>query len=66
MSDWYGEVRGNGFVARRITGLTEYQTRNGCLQEVRADTHGELWLLCDAQSRLAERVGVAESMRRLK
>ncbi|HEU5029706.1 MAG TPA: hypothetical protein VFV01_32665 [Spirillospora sp.] len=61
---WYGEVMGDGFVARRLGGLSDYQLLNGCLEEVQARDEGELWLLCDAQTRLAERVALAESVRR--
>ncbi|MWA00650.1 hypothetical protein F8568_009720 [Actinomadura sp. LD22] len=61
---WYGEAMGNGFVARRLDRLTDYQLLNGCLPEVQALDEGELWLLCDAQTRLAERIALAESIRR--
>ncbi|WP_143118432.1 MULTISPECIES: hypothetical protein [Actinomadura] len=64
MSDWYGEPSGDGFVARRLGGLSDYQALNGCLDEVLAKDEGELWLLCDAQTRLSERVALAESTRR--
>ncbi|MFD0688194.1 hypothetical protein [Actinomadura fibrosa] len=63
LSGWYSEPFEDGFTARRLAGLSEYQLRNGCLDEVRAGDMGELWLLCDAQTRLAERVAVAESVR---
>ncbi|MFB4300771.1 hypothetical protein [Actinomadura sp. NTSP31] len=63
-SGWYGEAMGGRFVARRLDGLTDYQLLNGCLPEVQARDEGELWLLCDAQTRLAERVALAESVRR--
>ncbi len=47
-------------VAVRQGKLSEYQRRYGALAEVDARTEGELWLLCDAQTRLAERLGTAE------
>ncbi|WP_173096188.1 hypothetical protein [Actinomadura verrucosospora] len=61
---WYGEVTAGGFVGRRLERLSDYQMLNGCLAEVQARDVGELWLLCDAQSRLSERVALAESVRR--
>ncbi|MGP4027003.1 hypothetical protein [Actinomadura sp. 3N407] len=64
MSDWYGEPLDDGFVARRQANLSDYQMRNGCLGEVQARDEGELWLLCDAQTRLSERIALAESTRR--
>ncbi|TDC60195.1 hypothetical protein E1200_30865 [Actinomadura sp. GC306] len=64
MSDWQGERLDGGLRAQRLVGLTDYQVLNGCLDEVRAQDEGELWVLCDAQTRLAERVALAESMRR--
>jgi hypothetical protein len=64
MSDWRGERLDDGFRAHRLTGLSDYQTLNGCLNEVRAQDEGELWLLCDAQTRLSERIALAESTRR--
>jgi hypothetical protein len=65
MSDWHCErLEDDGFVARRLGKLTDYQLLNGCLNEVHAVDEGELWLLCDAQLRLSERVALAESTRR--
>ncbi|MFD0538630.1 hypothetical protein ACFQY7_37790 [Actinomadura luteofluorescens] len=43
--------------------LSDYQLLNGCLEEIVAADEGELWLLCDAQTRLAERVATAERLR---
>jgi hypothetical protein len=63
MPDWHGEASDDGFVARRVVGLSDYQMLNGCLHEVLAEDEGELWLLCDAQTRLSERVALAESTR---
>ncbi|MFC4054315.1 hypothetical protein ACFOY4_31870 [Actinomadura syzygii] len=64
MSGWFGERRDGGFVARRVGELSEYQRSNGCLASVRARDEGELWLLCDAQNRLSERVALAEALGR--
>ncbi len=52
---------GGLLVAVRQGGLSEYQRRYGALAEVDARDEGELWILCDAQTRLAERLGTAES-----
>jgi hypothetical protein len=60
---WRSGPRDEGLVALRLGGLTDYQLRNGCLPEVIAKDYGELWLLCDAQTRLAERVAFAEYAR---
>ncbi|MFG1999076.1 hypothetical protein ACGFNU_08010 [Spirillospora sp. NPDC048911] len=60
---WHNEQKNRCLVARRLGPLTDYQLLNGCLVEVTAQTDGELWLLCDAQARLAERVAAAEKMR---
>ncbi|WP_181663324.1 hypothetical protein [Actinomadura madurae] len=51
-------------MARRLAELSHYQVLNGCLPEVQARDEGELWLLCDAQTRLYERIALAESTRR--
>ncbi|XRQ04246.1 hypothetical protein ACN3XK_47870 [Actinomadura welshii] len=64
MSDWRGERLDDGFIAHRIGELSDYQVLNGCLGEVQAQDEGELWLLCDAQTRLSERIALAESTRR--
>ncbi|MGP4022730.1 hypothetical protein [Actinomadura sp. 3N407] len=64
MSDWYGEPLDDGFVAHRLTELSDYQMSNGCLAEVQVGDEGELWLLCDAQTRLSERVALADAARR--
>jgi hypothetical protein len=47
-------------IAVRQGKLTEYQRRYGAIDEVDARDEGELWILCDAQTRLAERLGTAE------
>ncbi len=47
--------------ATRQGALSEYQQMYGALAEVDARSEGELWLLCDAQTRLAERLGTAEN-----
>ena len=51
------------YVATRRQELTWYQRQWGALSEVDARTSEELWLLCDAQNRLAERLALAESTR---
>jgi hypothetical protein len=61
---WHSEAFMGGLVAQRLDRLTDYQLLNGCLREVTAKDQGELWLLCDAQARLAERVAVAEYARK--
>nr|BFE33164.1 hypothetical protein GCM10010200_054150 [Actinomadura rugatobispora] len=49
--------------ATRSRELTAYQRAWGALPEVQAASQGELWVLCDAQTRLAERLAVAEAQR---
>jgi hypothetical protein len=61
---WQGEALADGYMARRADRLTDYQLRHGCLAELTAADSGELWLLCDAHNRLAERVALAETTRR--
>jgi hypothetical protein len=61
---WHSEAFTGGLVAQRLDRLTDYQLLNGCLRQVTAKNQGELWLLCDAQARLAERVAVAEYARK--
>jgi len=63
MSDWFGEFSGDGLIARRGATLSPYQVLNGCLGEVQARDRDELWLLCDAQTRLLERIALAEFLR---
>ena len=48
-------------IARPKHELTEYMERWGALNEVHARDPGELWVLCDAQTRLAERLATAEN-----
>ncbi|GAA3981199.1 hypothetical protein GCM10023085_74420 [Actinomadura viridis] len=60
---WHCEAREHGLVAQRLGPLTDYQLLNGCLPEIAATNESELWLLRDAQARLAERVAVAEAVR---
>ncbi len=64
MSGWHGERSHDRFIARRLAKLSDYQLLNGCLEEVQAVDSDELWLLCDAQTRLSERISLAESLRR--
>ncbi len=63
MSDWRPEFSLDGLVARRHAKLSPYQLLNGCIGEVQARDEGELWLLCDAQTRLLERIALAEVLR---
>lgn len=51
------------YVATRKTSLTSYQRSFGALAEVHARSEDELLLLCDAQTRLAERLATAEATR---
>jgi hypothetical protein len=51
------------YVATRTEGLTDYQRQWGAVSEVEARTDVELWVLCDAQTRLAERLALAEDAR---
>jgi hypothetical protein len=57
---WHVHKDGSMLVARRATGLTEYMRAYGALDEIRVRDLGELWVLCDAQTRLAERLATAE------
>ncbi|GGQ10280.1 hypothetical protein GCM10010187_28020 [Actinomadura coerulea] len=63
MPGWHSERSDAGLRATRVTPLSDYQLLNGCLEEIVAADEGELWLLCDAQTRLAERVATAERLR---
>ena len=63
MPGWHNERSDGGLRATRVTPLSDYQLLNGCLEEIVALDEGELWLLCDAQTRLAERVATAERLR---
>ncbi|WP_143219852.1 hypothetical protein [Actinomadura sp. CNU-125] len=63
MPGWHSERSDGGLRATRVTPLSDYQLLNGCLEEIVALDEGELWLLCDAQTRLAERVATAERLR---
>ncbi|WP_433475251.1 hypothetical protein ACQPZP_42430 [Spirillospora sp. CA-142024] len=63
MPGWHSERSSRGLRATRVTPLSDYQLLNGCLEEIVATDEGELWLLCDAQTRLAERVATAERLR---
>lgn len=50
------------FVAVRQGDLSEYQVRYGAAESVEARDEGELWILCDAQLRLGERLATAEGL----
>lgn len=47
-------------IAVRRGRLSEYQKKYGALAELEARDEGELWMLCDAHTRLAERLMTAE------
>lgn len=49
------------YIAVRQAELTEYQQMYGAMGSVDARSEGELWILCDAQTRLAERLSSAEA-----
>lgn len=51
------------FIATRHGKLTEYQRLAGAVSEVTARGQDELWILCDAHTRFAERLATAESIR---
>ena len=57
---WHVHRRDGVLVARRSVGLTANMRAYGALDEVSAHDIGELWVLCDAQTRLAERLATAE------
>ncbi|QFG23369.1 hypothetical protein [Actinomadura sp. WMMB 499] len=63
MPGWHSERSDGGLRATRVMPLSDYQLLNGCLEQIVALDEGELWLLCDAQTRLAERVATAERLR---
>lgn len=50
------------FIAVRRAPLSEYQKRYGALAEVESREDGELCLLIDAQTRLADLLATAESV----
>jgi len=50
------------FIAVRRAPLSEYQKRYGALAQVDSREDGELYLLVDAQSRLADLLATAESV----
>lgn len=58
---WSVSVDDGLYEAVRQADLTEYQTRYGAAATVEARDEGELWILCDAQTRLAERLATAEA-----
>jgi hypothetical protein len=63
ISGWTITLEDRTYVATRLDDLTDYQRQWGAVFELDARTEGELWLLCDAQTRLAERLAVAEAAR---
>lgn len=48
-------------LAVRKAQLTIYQRQYGAMLELSARDEAELWVLCDAQTRLAERLATAEA-----
>lgn len=58
---WDVEDHDGLLVAGRKYELSEYAKEWGALDEVSARDAGELWILCDAQTRLAERLATAEN-----
>lgn len=63
ISGWAVTLEDRTYVATRTEGLTDYQRQWGAVSEVEACTDAELWILCDAQQRLAERLALAEAAR---
>lgn len=63
ITGWTITLEGRTYVATRHENLSDYQRQRGAVSELDAQTEGELWLLCDAQTRLAERLAVAEAAR---
>lgn len=63
INGWSVVLEDRTYVATRTEGLTDYQRQWGALSEVEARTDVELWVLCDTQQRLAERLALAEAAR---
>jgi len=63
INGWSVVRRDRMYVATRTERLTDYQRRWGAVPQVEARTDVELWVLCDAQRRLAERLALAEAAR---
>ncbi|TDC75211.1 hypothetical protein [Actinomadura sp. 7K507] len=61
---WCTERIEGRLVARRLGSLTDYQLGHGCMSEVTAGSITELVVVCEAQNTLAERIEVAETVRR--
>lgn len=57
---WHVDHDEHNLVANRLSPLSEYQREYGALDQVDARSMGELWMLADAQTRLAERLRTAE------
>jgi hypothetical protein len=62
IAGWSVVIAGQTYRATRYQELTAYQRLWGAVSEVEASSEGELWVLCDAQTRLAERLTVAEAI----
>lgn len=58
---WSVTLEDRTYVATRTENLTDYQRLWGAVPKVEARTDIELWVLCDAQRRLAERLALAEA-----
>ncbi|TDC96027.1 hypothetical protein E1285_06290 [Actinomadura sp. 7K507] len=63
IAGWSVALEDQTYVATRADVLTDYQRQWGAVSEVEARTDVELWVLCDAQTRLAERLTLAEAAR---
>ncbi|MFC5188123.1 hypothetical protein [Actinomadura harenae] len=61
---WHTERVGERLLARRLHAPSDYQVECGCLEEIAATSVGELVILCEAQTLLAERVLSAEAIAR--
>ncbi|MWA01335.1 hypothetical protein F8568_013260 [Actinomadura sp. LD22] len=61
INGWSVVLENRTYVATRTESLTDYQRHWGAVSEVEARTDVELWVLCDAQRRLAERLALAEA-----
>ncbi|MBG6092359.1 hypothetical protein [Actinomadura viridis] len=66
VTGWSITSDGKNYTATKDRELSDYQRRWGALAEVQARTVGELWVLCDAQTRLAERLALAEAQRAVR
>jgi len=58
----YDEDGGGDYLATRKIPINEYQSMNGAVERLVADDAGELFMLCDAQNHLAERLLTAQAL----